>query len=223
MKLVSKINGLVIGVIFASQAASAVDVKVNVVTVPEEVWEAKELALVKKAADVVFDRIAEHSVAQCAYRNSFRDDMTTDQLRQKWGNQIPVLNKRPEITLTIHKKPMDNKILGLAKVGTAKVDKKEYRIDNLDIALNQETINRHSEIYSKKTKSSDVLNQWVNVIAHELAHNFGYGHGTTGNWTTDYPGYFVTELGFCVMTDGKFGSDLGDENLRRERISQFKR
>jgi hypothetical protein len=48
----------------------------------------------------------------------------------------------------------------------------------------------------------------VNVIAHEVVHNFGYSHFVTGDWQHDYPGFFVTEMAYCVMTDGRYGSQL---------------
>lgn len=210
----------VFGVMFFSSALRADPIDVTIRTVPGESWRSEELDFVKKAADVGFQRIATSDVANCAYRNTFRDKLSKDQLRERWGRQIPVINVSRKVTLTVHRGKFERKILGMAKIGTAEIDRRSYEINNLDISLNQEIINEHVADYSKKTNSDDLINQWSSVIAHEVAHNFGYTHGTKGTWSTDYPGYFATELGFCTMTNGKFGSDLGDENLRREQLKR---
>ncbi len=215
MKISRYMVGILVTLISFTSFAQPIQVKIESTT--GEQWTPAELKLIQKSAELAFERIVTQNVAQCAYRNSFRDDMSRDKLREKWGNQIPILNKTKKIAIKIHKEKLPESILGLARVGIAKVDKKNFQISNLEISLSQEEINKFVKAYSKKSGSDDAMNRWINVIAHEVAHNFGYSHGTKGTWVENYPGYFVTELGFCVVTEGKFGSDLGDQNLRRER------
>ncbi|WP_141734172.1 hypothetical protein [Oligoflexus tunisiensis] len=186
--------------------------KVTVATDPGDAWPAAARSLMEKAAQIVFDRINDHDVAQCAYRNAFREN--TDKVRRQWSSQITVLNKNGEVTLRILKKKLDRSILGLAQLNKARVDPEFFRIHHLEIILNETNLNQFADQYP--TADGGELGIWVNTIAHELAHNFGYRHGHSGVWARDYPGYFPTELGFCVMTQGKHGSDLGDYELRRK-------
>jgi hypothetical protein len=185
--------------------------QVTITTDPADDWPAATRSLMEKAAQIVMDRINDHGVAQCAYRNSFREN--TDRIRKQWGSQITVLNKNGEVTLRVLKKKLDRSILGLAQLNKARVDPEYFRIHQLEIILNETSLNQFVDKYPN---AEGELGIWVNTIAHELAHNFGYRHGQSGVWVKDYPGYFPTELGFCVMTEGKHGSDLGDYELRRK-------
>ncbi|MBQ47219.1 MAG: hypothetical protein CMP10_07100 [Zetaproteobacteria bacterium] len=199
---------------------------VSVEALPEGEWEKAELAMIEEATQIVFDRIASYKVAQCAYRQSFR--VNKDQLRNKWGRQIPILNKMDKVNIIIRKQSMRREALGSAIVGKASVDRKNYRMENLDINLNKDRVRefvqnrwqKTNSVHSNKNKAS--LDKWVNVIAHELAHNYGYSHGTSGQYDNDYPGWFPTELGFCVMTNGKYGSSLGDRKLRIKRQNKYR-
>ncbi|MDQ3233441.1 MAG: hypothetical protein M3Q07_16605 [Pseudobdellovibrionaceae bacterium] len=192
---------------------TAVEKKVTVVTDPADSWPSNTRTIMEKAARLVFDRINDHDVAQCVYRHAFRENV--EKVRRQWSSQITVLNKNPEVTLRVLKKKLDRSILGLAQLNKAQVEPEFFRIHQLEIILNETNLNQFAEKYPAAAGDQE-LGIWVNTIAHELAHNFGYKHGRSGVWVQDYPGYFPTELGFCVMTNGKYGSDLGDYELRRK-------
>lgn len=176
----------------------AIQVKVNLL--PKGSWQPEEVTLIQTAAEKAFRRLAEAKVANCAYRNSSKENK--DKLRKIWGNQIPVINKSRQVDITIHKKELEKNVLGRAKVDVASVDRSQFKIQNMEIDLSQDAM------YSfLKTKPSvDRKDLWVNVIAHEVAHNLGHRHGSGGTWSSDYPGYFVTEIGFCAMSNGEHGS-----------------
>jgi hypothetical protein len=193
--------------------ASSAPKKVTIITDPGDHWPDATRSVMEKAAIIVFERINDHDVAQCAYRNAFRENI--DKVRRQWGSEITVLNKNPEVTLKVLKKKLDRSILGLAQLSKAQVDPDYFRIHQLEIILNETNLNQFAEKYPNAAGDQE-LGIWVNTIAHELAHNFGYRHGSSGVWVKDYPGYFPTELGFCVMSQGKHGSDLGDYELRRK-------
>jgi len=192
---------------------SAAPKKLTVLTDPSDQWPAATRSLMEKAAAVVFDRINENDVAQCVYRNAFRENV--DKVRLKWGSEITVLNKNPEVTLKVLKKKLDRSILGMAQLNRARVDPDYFQVHQLEIILNETSLNQFAAKYPAADGDQE-LGIWVNTIAHELAHNFGYRHGMSGVWIKDYPGYLPTELGFCVMSNGKNGSDLGDYELRRQ-------
>ncbi len=187
--------------------------KVTLLTDSSDSWPGATRSLMEKAAAIVFERIHQHDVAQCVYRHAFRENV--DKVRRQWGSEITVLNKNPEVTLKVLKKKLDRSILGLAQLSKAQVDSTYFRIQHLEIILNETNLNQFAEQYPA-AEGDQELGLWVNTIAHELAHNFGYRHGSSGVWVKDYPGYFPTELGFCVMSNGKHGSDLGNYELRRK-------
>lgn len=203
-------HGLVL-ILFSMLSVSADGARKNVtlVTDPQDSWKPAELELVTQASQIVFDRINSHPVAQCAYRSSFKEKKSD--LRQRWGRQITVLNKNADVSLYLRKKTMKASIYGLAKLDIATIDRRYFKVHNLDIMLNEANLHKDKQIYP----GANAIDIWVNTIAHELAHNFGYGHGNSGVWIDDYPGFFPTELGFCVMSNGKFGSDLNDAKRRR--------
>lgn len=192
----------------------AADIEVEILTVPGQSWGAEELEMIKQAAGIVFNRISKFEVAQCAYRESTREPGSKDQLRRRWSEQIPVINKRRQVSLTIAQERLPKGILGQARVGQARVDRREQRIDRLEISLNKESIHQAASQHSSATALPGKLDRWVNAIAHELVHNLGYRHPTTGDWNTDYPGYFVTELAFCVASDGQYGSKTARADRR---------
>lgn len=161
-------------------------------------WTEAEQTEIKEATALAFSRMLRADVANCAYRNSFKGDR--DKLRQKWGREIPVLNKTKKVKISVRK--TKDKVLGKALVGKAVVDRKNHQVFDLEIFLNNEEL--HS--YISRNKDMKKLDQWANTIAHEVAHSFGHSHGKSGNWSADYPGYFPTEIGFCVASDGKTGS-----------------
>ena len=144
--------------------------KVTVLTDPADQWPAATQNLMEKAAAIVFERINEHDIAQCAYRNAFRENV--DKVRRQWGSEITVLNKNPEVTLKVLKKKLDRSILGLAQLNKAKVDPTYFRIHQLEIILNETNLNDFVAKYPAADGDQD-LSIWVNTIAHELAHNFG--------------------------------------------------
>ena len=187
-------------------------VGITIQTSSEDSWQPQQLALMKKASHVVFKRIHSHAVAQCAYRSSFRENR--DQLRRKWGQQITVLNKNPNITLKVRKTALKANVYGLAQIDIATIDRRSFKIHNLDIVVNE----LHLSLKRSPYPGFDASSLWVNTIAHEIAHNFGYRHGSGGSWQDSYPGFFPTELGFCVMSNGKHGSDFN--NLKRRQQLQ---
>ncbi|MFW7377710.1 MAG: hypothetical protein ACOH5I_02735 [Oligoflexus sp.] len=179
-----------------SSAVIASDVSVKLLH-PHE-WSEDEQKQIMEATAIAFSRMLRADVANCAYRNSFRENK--DQLRKLWGSQIPVLNKTKNVEIEVRRTA--DKVLGKAPVGVAKIDRRQYQVYNLKIYLNQEMLHQHL----RADKSLDPNGIWTNTIAHEVAHNFGHMHGSGGTWDRDYPGFFPTELGYCVMSDGKTGS-----------------
>lgn len=119
---------------------------------------------------------------------------------------VTFLETDNSLILRIHikcvKYSLEDRSLGAARVGQSRVNRDHYTIENLEIHLNSELIHEHLK-KSGEASDSDI---WVNVIAHEVAHNLGYTHGSRGQWSQDYPGYFPTEIGFCAMTGGQKGS-----------------
>ena len=180
--------------------ASAQDIEVTLDLQPKSEWTAEEVKLIQYAAEEAFRRMATSAVANCAYRYATKENK--DQLRKSWGNQIPVINKSRKVKLTIAKKSLSANVLGQARVGSASVDRQRFSIDQLTIDLSSELLYQHL----RGDKSLKPDNQWINVIAHEVAHTLGYTHGTGGSWSDNYPGYFVTEIGYCAMHNGKQGS-----------------
>lgn len=204
--------------LFLSTQSLSQSLNVNLKLLPRKSWTTSEAKLIKQATVKSFELLADSSVANCAYRNSFRHK-SKDKLRQRWGNQIPIINKSQKVSITIHKKDLGHKsILGAAQVGIAKLNRKLYTIENLEIYLNKDLISGH---LSERDISLEDL--WINTISHEIAHNLGHKHGHGHGWEEDYPGYFATEIGFCAMTAGEHGSDLGDRNLRRKWMQKFKK
>ena len=172
-------------------------------TMPGENWSSAELDSIREAANTVFERIHTYKVAQCAYRSAYKEKK--DKLRNSWGRRIPVLNKADSVTIVIHKKKLSPDRLGQAKVGVAKVDWRNYQLNNLEIQLSEDYIKKDLKRLKKGNKSA--TQRWIMVIAHEIGHNLGYRHGfVPGGTAKDYYGYFVTELGHCVLNNGKHGS-----------------
>lgn len=206
--MTKRISGLLAGVLLALPAFAG-EIRVQARLLPDGQWQAREKQLITRAARIVFQRIATAKVANCAYRNSFREKK--DVIRKIWSRQIPHLNKSRQVSIIIHRKKLGPGVLGRAKVGIAAIEPRFHRLENLEIDLSREQIHNHLQ---KRGVGDTEL--WVNTIAHEVAHNFGHRHGAGGRWAGDYPGYFPTELGFCVMTDGRYGSDGGDLQKRRQ-------
>lgn len=188
------------GLSFVSSMAWGQEIKVTVKLLPQGAWGQSEQKLVQDAAEKAFRRMARAEVANCAYRNAYKEKK--DRLRKSWGNKIPVINKSRKVDITINKKKMKKGVLGRARVDVADAERRHYTLRNLNIDLNADAI--FDFLDKKKDLKKDEL--WVNVIAHEVAHNLGYRHGSGGTWADNYPGYFVTEIGFCAMTEGRHGS-----------------
>ena len=175
-------------------------IKVDLNLKPQGAWSNDETKLVQFAAEEAFRRMAKAEVANCAYRYASKEDK--NKLRKSWGNQIPVINKSRNVKLTIVKKELRKNVLGQAMVGSASVDRNRYAIDNLTIDLSTDRIHNHLKT-KEKIDDHDI---WINVVAHEVAHTLGYRHGSGRSWSEDYPGYFVTEIGYCAMHNGEQGS-----------------
>ncbi len=176
------------------------EIQVTVELLPTSAWGEKDQQLIQTAAEKAFRNLAKAKVANCGYRNSSKENK--DRLRKKWGNSIPVINKSRKVSIVIHKAELRSGVLGQAKVGISRVERNNYTIQNLEIDLSKDAI--HSTL--EKNSSIAEEDMWVNVITHEVAHNMGFKHGKGSTWSENYPGYFVTEIGFCAMTDGRYGS-----------------
>ena len=191
-------------------AAPLVARTVRVITDPALKFDASHTARVEQAALLAVERMASTEVAMCAFRNSWRGVPTRD----KWGVAMGVMRRYEDVEIRIYG---TQDALGSAAVGIAKMDKKHEKWLGLQIALNHEKLGYY-------TSDSDFdLGLWANVIAHEIAHNLGYTHGSaSSDWEETYAGYFITEMGFCVASEGKTGSDRDDLELRRVRKARFK-
>ena len=190
---------LILSTLFLSTYLSAQEIAVKVSLKPAGAWKKDEQNLIQDAAEKAFRRMARAEVANCAYRNASKENK--DKLRKTWGRRLPVINKSRKVNITIRKKDLRKGVLGQARVDIAWAERRNYTLQNLVIDLSADEI--FSFLNSKKKVSKADL--WVNVIAHEVAHNLGYKHGSGGTWSEDYPGYFVTELGFCAMNEGRHG------------------
>ncbi|NRA66958.1 MAG: hypothetical protein HRU19_20890 [Pseudobacteriovorax sp.] len=175
------------------------EIEVTVNLLPAGAWQKDDKALIQGAATEAFRRLATSDVANCGYRHTTKENK--NQIRKRWGNSMPVINKSRKVTLTVEKKSLRKGVLGQAKVGVAQIDKRHYRIENLRIDLGQEALHDHL----KTASAADRENIWIMVIAHEVAHNMGFSHGTKGTWQEKYPGYFATEIGYCAMNNGSHG------------------
>lgn len=193
-------------------------------------WNEKEKNTVQKASETMFARLITAQVANCIYRESFRPvylerksgkirrrTLSKDSLRKTWSGQVAFLNKFKRFQIKLIKSKLDARVLGKAKVGIAEIDRKNYELLNLEISIDPEKLASNRQ-HSSNSKELDV---WINTLAHEVGHNLGYSHTSGNNWEDDYPGYIPTELGYCAMTDGKYGSHLGDFKKIRERKKKF--
>jgi hypothetical protein len=177
------------------------NIEVTVNLSPEGMWSADEKKLIQDAAEKAFRRLALAEVANCGYRNAKKENK--DKLRKDWGNKIPVINKSRKVRIDINKKSLGERVLGQAEVDRAHINRTNYTLENLSIDLSQEAM------FSYLTKNPRMKRQdlWVNIIAHEVAHNLGFRHGPGSSWSENYPHYFVTEIGYCAMSNGAHGSE----------------
>ena len=170
--------------------------------------------LVKQATETVLERLPSTDVARCAWRNSWRGKPN----QRDWEKQMGFVRQQDKIVVTVLPEKLEKPILGMATVGSAEKGGPQGRWTLLTIRLNAETLSYWSP------GSQYDLDLWINAIAHELGHTFGLRHGNGGGvqeWEGTYAGYFVTELGFCVASEGKTGSDRGDLDIRRKRKDRF--
>lgn len=190
----------------------AEEIKVNIVNKGVEQWTKQEMEVIEKAASIAFKRLASYKTAVCAYRYTTkpyiknklgkRVKLTKDQLRMKWEKQIAVINKSRRVSIIISKEALAKKILGKAQLNIASTNRENYTLQGLEITLDKLKIEK--QLASEKNFDATAI--WVNTIAHEVAHNFGYSHLTGSSWKNDYEGFFPTELGYCAMNDGSHGS-----------------
>ncbi|NRA46035.1 MAG: hypothetical protein HRU09_13875 [Oligoflexales bacterium] len=196
-----------------------------------DAWNESEKGIVQQASEAAFSRLITAGVANCVYRESFRPVYlekksgkfyrrihNKDSLRKAWSSQVAFLNKFKRFQIKLHKEKLKTRVLGKAKVGIAEIDRKNYELLNLEITIDPENL---ANSRKRSPKSGD-LDVWINTLAHEIGHNLGYSHTSGTDWENDYPGYVPTELGFCTMTNGKYGSHLGDFRKLKDRIKKFK-
>ena len=179
----------------------------------EKEWSAKHKELMNKAAKIVFERMPSTEIAQCSKRNSWRGEPS----RAAWGRFMGIIRRQEKLTLTISKETYASDIIAMASVGVAKVNKRGDEWKNLRLTLNEKSLDR-----SRHSKEHTSIEFWAKVIAHELGHTMGLRHGSGGSWEDNYAGYFITEMGYCVMTAGKYGSDMGNYERKRWRQKHFK-
>jgi Metallo-peptidase family M12B Reprolysin-like len=198
-----------LGVARTARAAPEVVVEDPTNKIPEA-----QRALVRQATETVLERLPATDVARCSFRNAWRGKPTS----RDWEKQMGFLRQQDRIVVTVLPEKLEKPILGMATVGSARQGGPKGRWTLVTIRLNQETL-----AYWAPGSAMD-LDLWINAVAHEIGHTFGLRHGSGGggpDWEGTYAGYFVTELGFCVASDGRTGSDRGDLDLRRKRKDRF--
>jgi hypothetical protein len=196
-------------VLFASAAAASPEVEVQD---PGKQLSAEQFSLVRQATETALARLPGTEAAKCAFRNSWRGLPT----KNGWSKEMGFLRQQDKVIVTVLPEQLAANILGMARVGSARADGPHGRWTYVTIQLNKERL-----AYWQPSSAPD-LDQWVNAIAHEIGHTFGLSHGDgLVDWEGGYAGYFVTELGFCVASDGQTGSDRGDFELRRKRKDRF--
>lgn len=230
MLQVNNIICLVLIVLSINTSYGAVDVKIKYL---EGEFTKEEKDLIQKASEMTFSRLIKAHIANCLYREAYRPVQivkgrrgkrirkthSKDQLRKAWSYEVAFLNKFKKFSLNIRKKDLKGRRLGQAKLGIARIDRKNYQLLDLEITLDIAKI----KAYKREASKKDDLDIWVNTIAHEIAHNLGYSHTSGHSWEEDYPGFVPTEVGFCVMTDGRYGSHLGDRGKMRQRMKKNKK
>ena len=187
--------------------------KVIVHTSPGD-WNDQQIQLIHKAATIVATRMPNTRIAKCAFRNSTRGAPT----QEKWAKQMATMRRGKTLELTIVKDQKKG-ALGRAKVNTAVAKKHKVGFQNIEIKLGGEYV-RYGYRQKNMKSHADVQRMnylveefWAKTIAHEIGHALGYIHGTGQDFDKNYKGYFVTELGLCVYSDGRSGS--GDEDRSR--------
>ncbi len=201
---------LVFWVVLLADAATAKELKI--VPAPGQNFSEAELSLIEKAARIVMERMGGTAAAKCAFRNAWRGEPT----EEYWGRAMGVFRRQPVLEISVSRSKMAPKAMASATVGAGSIDERNDTWRQLAITFNEQRLAKTAHA----KKGSEEF--WAATIAHELAHNMGLSHGSTGDWENAYAGYFVTELGYCVMTDAQHGSDMGDVALRREREKRFK-
>ena len=194
--------------IFGETAAAK---ELRIVPRDGETFAAAEIVLIEKAARLVMERMGGIAVTKCSYRNAWRGEPDEDY----WGRAMGVFRRQSVLTIEVSRSQMARKMTAKATVSAGKIDERHDTWRKLAITFNEKRLAKSSHAKEGTEKF------WAATIAHELAHNMGLRHGSRGDWEDSYAGYFVTELGYCVMTNGLHGSDMGDVDLRRKREKRF--
>lgn len=176
-------------------------------------WSAKQIETIREAAKIVDKRLGSHRIKSCTYRNAWRGLPDYD----GWARAMGVWRRQKTLEIAVDAQEFKRKYFAKAFVGKGQIDEKNDRWTHLEINFNREVLDRKA---LQDIKNRDL---WVKVIAHEIGHNLGLSHGADPRASKEdnYAGYFVTELGYCVASYGRTGSDRGDRKLRRERYQKY--
>ena len=173
--------------------------------------------ILEKAAKIFFDRALKKEVIDCAFAASHRGQPEN---RRKFELQLYDASAIRQLKELLHPaalfiaKFQQQGAVGLAYVNLfydAEKPLTGYKNKHyLHIAINEGYLGDSSKWYGRDTS------YWAGVIAHEVLHNLGFRHGSGRDYKEDYAGYFITEYGKCVESNGVAFDLSCDANERTE-------
>jgi hypothetical protein len=169
---------------------------------------AEQYTLVQDAFKIAVSKMPDFKIYQCTKRYAKRGIPDPDQ----WDKWMGMLRTVKKLQLVINTKDLGSSTTAQAFLNSASVEPKRQGIRGLVVYLNENYFNYHYRD-KRMAKFEDELKMkqsvkyfWAQVIAHEIGHTFGLSHGRGKNFVEDYQDYFITELGYCIMNDGREGS-----------------